>query len=331
MLPDLVFDRVITWYRYHMSRSIMTEDNLIGLGVEEHYDIERKAGIALDDLSSFRTLVAKAVCAFANFGGGYLILGQRNNKVEFDGLPETYKDRPTHEWLNQLIPELVVPTLSGFRVWPVTKNGSSIIPEGFNVYVVEVPDSPFAPHQTKEGRQYFYRAGCNSRPAPHFYLEALRSRFVAPILKISGFEFQLGMLGSEPEGRPPLFRFSVRAALQNEGRVACHRWAVKYEFIGASIPQWTPHDGWITGADLVLLHSQCWPIGMEFGLPMPASPEHMIHYADQLAALTLRCFAISERGPGEPIEWPLAASIDKTCRNTIVERCVQWFRKLGEM
>lgn len=306
-----------------MARTIQNEEDLLGLGIEEHYDIERKSGRLLDDLGKFRTEVAEAVCALANSGGGHLILGQENNRLAFDGLPDPFKHRPIHEWLNQLIPDLVLPTLSGFRVWPISV---STLPDDRKVVVVEVPDSPFAPHQTKETREYKYREGCNTRRAPHFYLEALRSRLIAPILKISGCEFHIGSMSS-PSDERPLFRFSVSGKVQNEGRIACHRWAIKYEFSGARNAPWTPHDGWVGPTDEPIFHLARKPFGMEFGLPMAPSRAHIQHFPDQLEALTLRCFAISEHGPGEPFLWPLAPSITTQLSNEIVDRLVQWIQK----
>lgn len=85
-------------------RSKWTEDELIDLPVDEHDYFERKSGQLLEkNKGSFLDTIAKAISAFANTGGGHLILGVEDNG-SFDGLPSTIGKTSIKDWLEQKIP-----------------------------------------------------------------------------------------------------------------------------------------------------------------------------------------------------------------------------------
>jgi hypothetical protein len=65
-----------------------------------------------------------------------------------DGVPPLRGSTRAREWLEQTIPNLVSYALSDFRVHEVEPTPrASAIPEGRVVLVVDVGDSPLAPHQ----------------------------------------------------------------------------------------------------------------------------------------------------------------------------------------
>lgn len=155
-------------------RDRWTESEVLLLSLDEHDYLERKAGALLTD-EDFNKVMAKAISALANSGGGYLIFGQQNNGV-FDGLPEKQGQTPIREWLEQKLPFLVSYALQDFRIHQVELDTPTIIPANKIVIVIEISDSSLAPHQSVKDNLYYHRIGGHSRPAPHFYLEMLRGR-----------------------------------------------------------------------------------------------------------------------------------------------------------
>lgn len=156
-----------------------SEAEILDLPLGEHDYFERKSG-ALIDNSDFVQDLAKALSAFANSGGGHIILGVKDNG-EIDGVPLIKKGRvKTRDWLEQKIPDLLNYPLQNFRVHEVESASPTTIPKDKVVIVIDVGDSDLAPHQCDHNKVYYYRAGGRSEPAPHFYLQVLSRREVYP-------------------------------------------------------------------------------------------------------------------------------------------------------
>lgn len=204
-------------------RESWSEDDVRSLPQGEHDYFERKsAGWLTQD--GFREDLCKAISAFANSGGGQLIIGVSDDG-KCEGVEPKVKGRtPTREWLEQLIPGTVSPPLADFRVHEVTPATPSDIPAGRVVLVVEIADSPIAPHQAESGKIYFYRQAGHSARAPHFYLEALRNRLLGPVLTATLQGIKLKKVYSLGD------KYFVEAALKfrvtNNGTGAAYRWAV---------------------------------------------------------------------------------------------------------
>jgi hypothetical protein len=124
------------------------------------------------------------VSAFANSGGGHLVIGIKDNGT-LDGVPKIYKGRQsTKDWLEQTIPEVVSYPLQDFRVHEVDPSTPTSIPPGHVVIVIDIGDSEIAPHQDTFSKIYYHRVSGHSVPAPHLYLEILRSREKYPSKEI---------------------------------------------------------------------------------------------------------------------------------------------------
>src|ERR1700680_2996122 len=87
-------------------RERWTEAELDALPAGEHDFFERKSGQLFSNRGEFFHTVAKAISAFANSGGGSLILGVQDTGTP-DGLPLDEGRTPIREWLEQKIPQLV--------------------------------------------------------------------------------------------------------------------------------------------------------------------------------------------------------------------------------
>lgn len=161
-----------------------TEAEIVSLPSGEHDYFERKSGAFLK-VAEFREKLAKAISAFANSGGGHLVIGVQDNG-SIDGVPKIHKGRTTtRDWLEQTVPHLVNYPLQDFRVHEVEPDTNSAIPMDYVVIVIDIGDSIQAPHQSAVTKVYHYRAGGRSERAPHHFLEMLRGREKYPNQKIA--------------------------------------------------------------------------------------------------------------------------------------------------
>lgn len=165
-----------------IKREKWTEEMIVALPPGEHDFFDRKSGLMLNN-ADFRKDIAKALSAFANTGGGHLVLGVQDDGT-IDGVPRLKGRTSIREWLEQIIPHLLSYPLQDFRVHEVVPATPSAIPSGQVVIVIDVGDSMLAPHQTADTKIYYYRSGGHSVGAPHIYLEALRGRqrFPSPVV-----------------------------------------------------------------------------------------------------------------------------------------------------
>src|SRR5262245_39228840 len=122
-------------------RDHWTEEEVLALPKGEHDAFDRKGGQLLSD-PNFEEKLGKALSAFANSGGGHLLLGVQDDGT-FDGVPAmTKKGRTTtREWLEQKIPALLDYPLQDFRVHEVVPSLPTGIPGGKVVIVIDVGDS----------------------------------------------------------------------------------------------------------------------------------------------------------------------------------------------
>jgi hypothetical protein len=170
-----------------------TEDDVLSLPPGENDTFERK-GSELLDLTlarvredAVRDELAKQLSAFANMGGGQIIYGLTNaGTVDNGGIARSVKGRQsTKEWLEDVIPTLTDFEIVGFNVYEIPPNatGSSLAADK-SIYVVDVPDSERAPHQSKRDLKYYVRLGSKSLPAPHRLIEDIRNRARHPQLEV---------------------------------------------------------------------------------------------------------------------------------------------------
>lgn len=168
-----------------MKKERWTELEVLDLPSGELEYFERKSGALFSNEGHLRNTLGKALSAFANSGGGNIVLGV-DDDGRIDGVPTLYRGRqPTREWLERVIPHLVTLPLQDFNVHEVLPNIPSQIPRDLVVIVIDVGDSMLAPHQDINTKHYFHRVGSCSEPAPHHVLEMLRGRERYPTQKVA--------------------------------------------------------------------------------------------------------------------------------------------------
>lgn len=177
-----------------MNEICWTEERVEALPKEDN-TFERKASALFaavgSDVDHFRNELAKELSAFANSGGGSIILGADDKTGKIDGgLPLVAKGHAaTKDYLEDIIPGLTDEKILGFNVIEIMRgNNKSSIAPGKAVFVIEVPDSDRAPHQSMRDQKYYVRLGSKSQPASHRIIEDIRNRLRHPKLETVGME-----------------------------------------------------------------------------------------------------------------------------------------------
>ncbi len=138
-------------------------------------------------------VLSKQVSAFANSGGGNLVLGLSDSRV-IEPCEQFVGRQPMKDYLATMVEQSVEYPLRHFKVHRIPCTGD----DSKSVFIVEVYDSPAAPHQAKSDRVYYYRIDGHSKPAPHFHVELLRQRETRAVLEIQGVEYHVEkFLGTE--------------------------------------------------------------------------------------------------------------------------------------
>lgn len=127
--------------------------------------------------------VIRGICAFLNSEGGVLIWGApEGTKIEgrqekvFVGELSPVPELKEKDWLINKISDSITPLPIGVNVQTLDKDGSY-------VYIFEIQQSKYSPHQFKNS--YFARLDGQTKPAPHYLIEALFKKITYP--RIEGF------------------------------------------------------------------------------------------------------------------------------------------------
>lgn len=189
-----------------------TEEDVLSLPYGEFDWLEAKGRRAIDlTLPNVREAdilenLAKEVSAFANSGGGQLVLGlenpssETNNwRVDDGGVSISVKGKiNTREWLEDVIPNLVEFPLTDFNVYPIIpKDSNSKIMSDRALYVIDIADSPKAPHQSARDKRYYARVAGKSQPISHRMIVDIIGRRQHPKIELE-FEVEKRFVKGEP-------------------------------------------------------------------------------------------------------------------------------------
>jgi len=203
-----------------------TEDDVLSLPSGENDTFERKSARLLDlTLPTVKDgdvldELAKQLSAFANTGGGRIVYGLTNaGAVDNGGVPRVLRGRQsTKEWLEDVIPTLTDFEIVGCNVCEIVPkaSGSALAPDR-SLYVVDVPDSDRAPHQSSRDRKYYVRLGGKSQPAPHRLIEDIRNRARHPKLEV--IDVHIAVAGFVPDQQGGSLTLYLQVHLRNNGKV----------------------------------------------------------------------------------------------------------------
>lgn len=125
--------------------------------------------------------VIRGICALLNSEGGIVIWGAPEGTVlagnsykSFVGNLSPVVENKDKDWLINKVSDSISPLPVGIKVATLEKNGGYI-------YVFEVQQSDYKPHQFKN--TYFARLDGQTKPAPHYLVEALFRKISFPNLE----------------------------------------------------------------------------------------------------------------------------------------------------
>jgi hypothetical protein len=123
-------------------------------------------GKFLDELSEY-------VSAFANYDGGFLVLGIRNphggKPLELDEGVDLNKKggkQGLKSWLEDIIPNLTDPSIPKLNIHVVTDPAGNSFSSGRGLIVIHIPPSDVAPHQAND-KKYYTRIGSKLNAIGH--------------------------------------------------------------------------------------------------------------------------------------------------------------------
>jgi hypothetical protein len=205
-----------------------TEDDVLALPGGENDSFERK-GARLMDLTipgvtqdSVFNELAKQLSAFANTGGGQIIYGVTNSgSVDNGGIVRSVKgSHTTTEWVEDVIPTLTDYEIVGFNVYEILpKPTQSAIAPDKALYVVDIPDSDRAPHQSKRDYKYYVRLASKSQPASHRLIEDIRNRARHPKIELHEPRILEATYVEHPNQPQDSLRLTLEMGVRNVGKL----------------------------------------------------------------------------------------------------------------
>jgi len=140
--------------------------------VEENLNLDYKASGSLQRNDKKTNEISKDVSAFANSDGGIIIYGIE----EEDHVPKNFHfvdgNLITKEWLEQVIQTRIHRKIPGLKIIPIRFEKKI----EKSIYVVKIPESIDAPHQTSDKR-FYKRYNFESVQMEEYEIRALYNRY----------------------------------------------------------------------------------------------------------------------------------------------------------
>jgi hypothetical protein len=134
--------------------------------IPEGVSLEYKASSIL--INRDANTVCKTVSALANSAGGTFIIGVEMQNLVPVRIDEGTQGPSKRDWIFQIINGGTFPAVETVEIWDLQTDTGTI-------YVIQVPPSPHAPHQSND-RKYYKRRGSHSEVMEHYEIEDIRNR-----------------------------------------------------------------------------------------------------------------------------------------------------------
>jgi len=159
---------------------------------DENSTLEFKSGeVEIDDLY-------KEVTAFLNTEGGMIIVGAPRESKEKNGKriacycqgELTFSKFISKDWLNQKLFSNITPSPSNIYI-------KEFVTDQGNVFILDIPQSMYPPHQSNSDGRYYIRIDNEAKPAPHGLVQALFDKRRKPKLHAKLKRSELDELNDE--------------------------------------------------------------------------------------------------------------------------------------
>lgn len=220
------------------------EEYLLEICNDEYSNIEIKNRTLGDPTinnvkNNMKKSLGKEISAFANYDGGYLILGikdmkERKNETDIidDGGIVTFKGRQsTKDWLENILPNLVEPQLPKIDVHCINLEDSI----DRAIYVAQIYPSDQAPHQDVNSYSYYGRLGSKSRPLSHKYVADIMGRRTNPVLEIQALNIK--EVYTFQNGIEILMRCQLTVKIKNISKVIAEAYQILIELPDGTVPK----------------------------------------------------------------------------------------------
>ncbi len=183
----------------------------------EWLDFKQSAWLKTDEMT-FNKLSAY-VSAFANYSGGYLVIGCKNPQpgieLEFDEGVDFSMKNGIQGWLEDKIPGLVDPPVSSMSVQPIPFDAG----DNFGIVVIRIEPSSDAPHQARD-KIFYQRVGSKNKGLGTQHIMDIRNRRKHPEVSVS---LALNVFEHEDDDDPAGF---LRWEVENLTDVFCRHIAI---------------------------------------------------------------------------------------------------------
>lgn len=186
---------------------------LVEEGTQESLYLDFKRGDALDPQNDKKAEFIKDVTSFANAGGGRVIYGISEEKVEGIGVAAKISPvtnvRITKEWVSSVILDKTAPRFTDFDVHEIAVDGGRVI-------VVDIRAAATA-HQNLCDCKYYQRVGVVTSALTDFQIRDLMSRRTRPLASVD-------IACNAVNLSPNLHRYHLSVVLENVGLVTMEKW-----------------------------------------------------------------------------------------------------------
>lgn len=194
--------------------------SLIENQIEESIHLDFKAGQALSKQESKKKELSKDIAAFANSDGGIIIYGINEENHVAKSLSYIDGNEFPKEWLEQVINTTINRRINNILIYPIRENGKI----NRTMYVVKIPKSIDAPHQSKDKR-FYKRFNFESVMMEEYEIRQLYGRKIKSELLIN--QWATAQLTSEDDNR---YNYSCSIQIYNSGDISEKNYKVNVIF-----------------------------------------------------------------------------------------------------
>lgn len=158
----------------------------------------------IENITGFELYLAQNTSAFANGGGGWLIVGINEKNFSIPGIEPELNTQPIEEWIEHRLTLHVDFTLP-YDITTIT------IPDSETqkvVVVMHVPESTSKPHMVVPEKKYFLRQDTTVRPASHQEVSDMFANAQNQLATLDAFLYKRNLLDESH----PKFGYNINSA-----------------------------------------------------------------------------------------------------------------------